>query len=92
MNNKLQTTSEGLIYIKPSVIITLKKPNTIEGAKILGKPIIINANQICFLSHNTEGNVTYFLKNGFEVSMNIFFDEALSILNAAKANIIKSIE
>lgn len=92
MNSKLKTTAEGLVYIKPSVIITLKKPNALEGAKVLGKPVIINVNHIGFLSHNTEGNVTYFMANGFEISMNVFYNDAEEILNAAKANIIKSIE
>jgi hypothetical protein len=92
LNSKLKTTEAGLIYIKPAVIITLKKANTLEGVKVLGKPVIINAQHICFLSHNTDGNVTYFMTNGFEISLNIFYDDAEEILNAAKANIVKSVE
>lgn len=56
-----------------------------EGAKVLGKAVIINVNHICFLSHNADGNVTYFMANGFEISMNVFYDAAEDIFNAAKA-------
>ncbi|MFY1045993.1 hypothetical protein [Chryseobacterium sp. GP-SGM7] len=87
MNIKLRSTSDGLIYIKQSVIINLKRPNSLEGAKALGKPIIVNVNHINFLSHNIDGNVTFFMTNGFEISMNVFYDEAEEILNNAKAGL-----
>ncbi|MFC3158538.1 hypothetical protein ACFOEQ_08355 [Chryseobacterium arachidis] len=72
MSYILKTTSQGLIYIKASSVIKVVKPNSIEGAKILGKPLIINANHIGFLSFDSEGKVTYFMANGFEISMNLF--------------------
>lgn len=92
MNNiKLRSTLDGLIYIKQSVIINLKRPNSLEGAKVLGKPVIINVDQIVFLSHNIDGNVTFFLTNGFEISMNVFYDEAEKIFNSAKGGIVLEI-
>lgn len=91
MNTKLRSTKEGLIYIRQSVILNLKRPNALEGAKVLGKPIIINVNHIVFLSHNLDGNVTFFMTNGFEISMNVFYNEAEEVFNCAKAGIEKEI-
>lgn len=91
MNIKLRSTSDGLIYIKQSVIINLKRPNSLEGAKALGKPIIINVNHIGFLSHNIDGNVTFFMANGFEISMNVFYSEAEEVFNSAKAGIASEV-
>ena len=91
MNNKLKSTSDGLIYIKQSIIINMKRPNSLEGAKVLGKPVVINVNHIGFLSHNLDGNVTFFMANGFEISMNVFYDEAEEIFNCAKAGIASEI-
>lgn len=83
MESKIKATAAGFIVIKPTAVISLKRPNTLEGAKVLGKPMIINASQICFLAHNTSGKVTFFLANGFEICVNLFYDEAEKILNAA---------
>lgn len=91
MNTKLQSTLNGLIYIKQSLIINLKRPNALEGAKVLGKPIIINVEHIGFLSHNMDGNVTFFMANGFEISINVFFDEAEEVFRNAKAGIESNI-
>lgn len=87
MKTKLRSTSDGLIYIKQSIIINLKRPSALEGAKVLGKPVIINVNHIGFLSHNMDGNVTFFMANGFEISMNIFFNEAEEVFNNAKSGV-----
>jgi len=84
---KISCTTDGLIYIKSSLIENLKRPNALEGAKALGKPVIINVNHIGFLSYNNEGRVTFFMANGFEISINIFFDEAELIFNSAKGGI-----
>ncbi|MGO4708890.1 hypothetical protein AB4Y90_07160, partial [Chryseobacterium sp. 2TAF14] len=73
--------------IKQSAIINLKRPNALEGAKVLGKPVVINASQIVFLSHNMDGNVTFFMTNGFEISVNVFFNEAEEVFNNAKSGI-----
>lgn len=53
------------------------------GAKVLGKQVLINACNIVFFSHNNDGHVTFFMQNGFEMSINIFFSEAEQILNSA---------
>lgn len=92
MKSKLQSTNTGLIRIKQSIIISLKRPNALEGAKVLGKPVIINANQIGFLSHNLDGEVTFFMINGFEISLNVFYDEAEKVFSNAKAGIESDIE
>ena len=36
-----------------------------------------------FVSHKNDGQVTFFMQNGFEISLNIFFSEAEQILNSA---------
>lgn len=91
MNTKLQSALNGLIYIKQSLIINLKRPNSLEGAKVLGKPVVINVEHIVFLSHNVDGNVTFFMANGFEISINVFFDEAEEVFRNAKAGIESNI-
>ncbi|KQT18160.1 hypothetical protein ASG31_05350 [Chryseobacterium sp. Leaf404] len=88
---KIRSTSDGLIYVKSSLIENLKRPNALEGAKALGKPVIINADHIGFLSYNNDGRVTFFMTNGFEISINVFFDEAEIIFNCAKGGIEKEI-
>lgn len=88
---KIRSTEDGLIYIKSSSIENLKRPNALEGAKALGKPVIINVNHIGFLSYNNEGRVTFLMANGFEISINIFFDEAERIFNCAKGGIAEEI-
>lgn len=80
---KLKCTKSGLIYIKQILIINIKRPNALDGAKVLGKPVILNACNVVFLSHNNDGHVTFFMQNGFEISMNVFFSEAEEILNNA---------
>lgn len=87
MNAKLRSTLDGLIYIKQSIIMNIKRPNALDGAKVLGKPVVINVNHISFLSHDLEGKVTFFLANGFEISMNVYFDDAERIFNFAKAGV-----
>jgi len=44
---------------------------------------LINACNIVFLSHNNDGQVIFFMQNGFEISINTFFSEAEQILNSA---------
>ncbi len=88
----IKTTKEGLIYIKASTIIRIGKPNAVDGAKVLGFPLIINAEQINFLSYDMESKVTFFLSNGFQVSLKILFEEAEEALRMAKANIEKVIK
>ncbi|MGD1317771.1 hypothetical protein [Chryseobacterium sp. 2R14A] len=80
---KLKCTTSGLIYVKQTIIVSIKRPNSLEGAKVLGKPVLINACNVIFLSHNTNGQVTFFMQNGFEISVNTFFSEAEQILNSA---------
>ncbi len=91
MSYIVKATSDGLIYLKASHVIHVKKPNSIEGAKVLGKPLIINVNQIGFLSFNMEGNVTFFMASGFEISLKIFYEEAEEAFQCAKARIEKVI-
>ncbi len=62
----------------------MKRPNSLEGAKAFGKPILINVCNVVFLSHNNDGQVTFFMQNGFEISVNTFFSETEQILNSAK--------
>ncbi|WP_294221689.1 hypothetical protein [uncultured Chryseobacterium sp.] len=81
----MKTTPDGLISIKASYVINVRKPNSLEGAKVLGQPLIINADQIVFLSFNIDGHVTYFMANGFEISMKILYEEAEEAFNLAKA-------
>lgn len=88
----VRTTSDGLIYIKASYVINVKRPNSLEGAKVLGQPLIINVDHIGFLSFNVEGHVAYFMANGFEISMKILYEEAEEALNCAKAGIDKIIK
>lgn len=80
---RLKCTSTGIIYVKQTSIINIKRPNYLEGAKVLGKPVIINVSNVVFLSHNNDGHVTFFMQNGFEISINIFFSEAERIFNSA---------
>jgi len=88
----IKTTKEGLIYIKASSIIRVSRPNSIDGAKVSGGPLIINADHITFLSFDTESKVTYFLMNGFQVSMKILFQEAEEALQYAKSHVEKIIK
>ncbi|KQS91665.1 hypothetical protein [Chryseobacterium sp. Leaf394] len=80
---KLKCTDNGLIYIKHSIILSIKKPNSLENVKLLGEPVPVNACNVVFLSYNNDGHVTFFMQNGFEISINIFFSEAEQILNSA---------
>lgn len=66
--------------------MNVKKPNSLEGAKVLGQPLVVNADNIAFLSFNVEGHVTYFMTNGFEVSVKILYEEAEEAFNCAKSN------
>ncbi|WP_312079117.1 hypothetical protein [Chryseobacterium sp.] len=88
---KLQSTEDGLIYVKASLINQMKRPNNLEGAKSFGKQVIINVNHIGFLSHNSDGIVAFFMANGFEISINVFFDQAEQILRSAKAGRVDEI-
>lgn len=92
MSYTIKTTKEGLIYIKASSIIRVSRPNSIDGAKVSGGPLIINADHITFLSFDTESKVTYFLMNGFQVSMKILFQEAEEALQYAKSHVEKIIK
>ncbi|BEV05215.1 MULTISPECIES: hypothetical protein [Chryseobacterium] len=87
----IKTTSDGLIYVKASNVIHVKKPNALEGAKVMGQPLVINVNHIGFLSYNIEGHVTFFMASGFEISMKIFYEEAEEAFNCAKGSIEKII-
>ena len=55
MKIKLETTVEGLINIHPSVLQSMRRPNSAEGAKALGAPVIVDSENICFLAFNNEG-------------------------------------
>lgn len=88
----IKTTPDGLIYIKASFVIHVKRPNSPEGAKVLGQPLVINAGNIAFLSFNIEGHVTYFMANGFEISVKVLYEEAEEAFNLAKANAEKIIK
>lgn len=85
--SKLKSTVEGLIYIKHSIVLTIRRANSIEAAKVLGKPVIVNCDQISFLTHNPDGNVTFFMTNGFEIALNVMYDEAEKIFNCAKSRV-----
>lgn len=80
---KFKSQKNGLIYINQSVILSVKRSNSLEGAKVLGKPVLINVCNVVFLSHNRDGQVTFFLQNGFEISVNASFSEAELILDSA---------
>ncbi|SHE46589.1 hypothetical protein [Chryseobacterium takakiae] len=92
MSYTIKTTKEGLIYIKASSIIRVSRPNSIDGAKVLGGPLIINADHITLLSFDTESKVTYFMMNGFQISMKILFQEAEEALQYAKSHVDKIIK
>lgn len=92
MSYTVKTTKEGLIYIKASCIIKISRPNSIDGVKVSGYPLIINALQITFLSFDLEGKVTYFMMNGYQISMKIMFQEAEEALQYAQSNIEKIIK
>lgn len=92
MKSKLETTAEGLIIIYPSVLQSMRRPNSTEGAKALGAPIIVDSENIFFLAFNNEGYVTYFLSNGFEISLKITHDEAKNAYNSAKMIVMHLIE
>lgn len=53
----------------------------------MGKPVVINSKQVVFLSHNVDGHVTFFMTNGFEICLNVYFDEAEKIFNCALGGI-----
>lgn len=80
---RLKCNCNNLIYISQKVILSIKRPNSLEGAKVLGKPVLINIYNVAFLSHNNDGQVTFFMQNGFEISINVFFSDAEQILNSA---------
>ncbi|GEM_PF-693457 len=92
MSYTIKTTREGLIYIKASSIIKVSRPNSIDGAKVSGGPLIINADHITFLSFDMESKVTYFMVNGFQISMKILYQEAEEALQYAKSCVEKIIK
>jgi len=92
MKIKLETTVEGLVIIHPSVLQSMRRPNSAEGAKALGAPVIVDSENICFLAFNNEGYVTFFLNNGFEISLKITHDEVKNAYNFAKMKIKHVIE
>ncbi|MEC5174909.1 hypothetical protein [Chryseobacterium nepalense] len=92
MSYTIKTTKEGLIYIKASSIIGVSRPNSIDGAKVSGGPLIINADHVTFLSFDTESKVTYFMMNGFQISMKILFQDAEEALQYAKSHVDKIIK
>lgn len=92
MSYTIKTTKEGLIYLKASSIIRISRPNSIDGAKVSGGPLIINADHITFLSFDTESKVTYFMMNGFQISMKILFQEAEEALQYAKSHVEKIVK
>lgn len=92
MSYTIKTTREGLIYIKASSIIKVSRPNSIDGAKVSGGPLIINADHIAFLSFDMESKVTYFMTNGFQISMKILYQEAEEALQYAKSQVEKIIK
>ncbi len=92
MKAKLETTVEGLIIIYPSSVQSMRRANSAEGAKTLGAPIILDSQQICFLAFNNEGYVTFFINNGFEISLKIEYQEAKNAYNYAKMKVMHIIE
>ena len=83
MEFKIQATDDGIIKIKSSTIINIKRPNSISAAKSLGNPLVLNVKAIVFLGHDNDGNVTYFLTNNIEISLNLFYKEAADIFCSA---------
>jgi len=68
VKTKLEATVEGLIIIYPS---------SVQAMRItLGAPFIIDSEHISFLAFNNDGDVTFFLRNGFEISLKIHYDKA----------------
>ena len=92
MKTKLETTAEGLIIIYPSCIQSIRRTNASEGAKTLGAPVIIDSEHVSFLAFNNDGYVTFFLSNGFEISLKIDYDEAKNAYLNAKMKIIHSLK
>lgn len=92
MKTKLETTAEGLIVIYPSCIQAMRRTNSTEGAKTLGAPVIIDSQHICFLAFNNDGFVTFFMSNGFEISLKINHEEAKNAYQYAKMNTIYVME
>jgi hypothetical protein len=92
MKAKLETTVEGLIIIYPSIIQSMRRTNSAEGAKTLGAPIILDSEHICFLAFNNDGYITFFMSNGFEISLKINHDEAKNAYNFAKMKALHVIE
>ncbi|MCW3170826.1 hypothetical protein OMO38_20030 [Chryseobacterium sp. 09-1422] len=84
MKYNIRTSCEGLIIIHPSKILKICRPNSIEGTKSLGAPVIINVDHICLVSFNREGNPCYFLSNGFEVAINLPIDVVSKAFENAK--------
>lgn len=81
----IKTTADGLIYVKSSYVNHIRRPNAIEGAKVLGKPLVINSEHVVFLSYNTEGSVAFYMTNGFEIALKVLHEEAEEALNCAKS-------
>ncbi len=92
MKTKLETTVEGMIIISPSFVQSIRRSNSVEGAKTLGAPIILDSEHICFLAFNNDGYVTFFLSNGFEISLKINYDDAKNAYNYAKMKVMDVIE
>ena len=88
MKTIVETTVEGLIIIHPSSVQAMRRTNSAEGAKTLGAPVIIDSEHICFLAFNNDGDVTFFLSNGFEISLKIDYDEAKDAYNFAKRKVV----
>ncbi len=91
MSYIIKTTAGGLIYVKSSHVIHIRRPNAIEGARVLGKPLVINADHIGFLSYNTEGGIAFFMANGFEIALKVLHEEAEEAMNCAKSRTEKII-
>lgn len=92
MKLNIRTTSEGLIIIPPSKVLKICRANSIDATKTLGAPVLINVNQICFLTFNSDGNPCFFMSSGHEVSMNFEYNIILKAFENAKAKIESEVE
>lgn len=86
------TTSEGLIIIPPSKVVKICRANSIAVSKTLGAYVLINADQICFLTFNSDGNPCFFMSNGYEVSINFEYSIVLRAFENAKSKIESDVE
>lgn len=81
---KIYTTSSGLIHINHTIIHSIFKINYTLQLSEIAEPIVVNVDQIAFVSHNIKGFVTLFLANSYEISINTDFEKIEEVVKAAK--------